>query len=95
MTLGVAGKCFKLPVTSQHVSIDYSVYHSEFLFASLTAFISAFISSKVISGPGRDIASFLISRNAFIAFSRMLSSLSAAIVKERTVIAVCAMILIF
>ena len=40
------------------------------------------------------MASLLILRNALIAFSRMLSSLSAAIM-EGTVIAVCAIILCF
>ena len=44
---------------NQHVCINDCVYHNESLFASLTALISALISSKVISGPGRDIASLL------------------------------------
>ena len=56
-----------------------SVYHNGSLFASRTALISALISSKDSSG--LFCASFRMSRMAFIAFSRILSSVSAVMVK--------------
>ena len=58
----------------QRKEYDNCVNHILFALASLTAFISALISSKESSG--LLCASLRISQMAFIAFSRMLSSLS-------------------
>lgn len=68
------------------ISVNNCVNHTVCLLASLTALISAFISSRVISGSMLVSASFLKLWKASIALARMSSS-------DRTVIAVCDIIL--